>query len=141
MLWKSLQQQRNRQPHEASSTISYNLPNMRATIVSLLCAAGLSLAQEYPVTVVVELATKTTCAPFKNSTITFDQSTPHYNTNGDLDRVVGLYIGSENDSLCVPYNADGSQTIDADDGYFFDLGDSIHVSPPVKDDYIQCGLE
>ncbi|KAI0445242.1 hypothetical protein F4803DRAFT_509037 [Xylaria telfairii] len=113
---------------------------MRATILSLLFAAGLSSAQEYTVFVTVESATNKKCAPYKNSTIEFDQSTPYYNTNGNLDRVVGLYIG-EHESLCIPYNADGSQTINTNDNYYFGFGYSIHVSTPVKVDYILCGLE
>ncbi|KAI0416553.1 hypothetical protein F5X98DRAFT_343576 [Xylaria grammica] len=113
---------------------------MRATILSLLFAAGLASAQEYRVAVIVESPTNKTCAPYKNSTIEFDQSTPYYNTNGNLDRVVGLYIG-QNESLCIPYNADGSPTIPTNDNYYFGFGDAIHVSPPVKVDYILCGLE
>jgi hypothetical protein len=113
---------------------------MRATILSLLFAASLSSAQQFIVDVIVESATGKSCAPYKNTTITFDQLTPYYNTNGDLDHVVGLYIG-EHVSLCIPYNADGSQTIKTNDNYYFGFGYSIHVSPPVKVDYIGCGLE
>ncbi|KAH8163912.1 hypothetical protein CIB48_g4355 [Xylaria polymorpha] len=113
---------------------------MRATILSLLFAAGLASAQQFPVVVIVESATNKTCAPYKNTTIEFDQSTPYYNTNGNLDRVVGLYIG-QYESLCIPFNADGSFTIKTDDNYYFGFGDAIHVSPPVKVDYIHCGLE
>ncbi|KAI1173469.1 hypothetical protein F4777DRAFT_580941 [Nemania sp. FL0916] len=113
---------------------------MRATILSLLFAAGLASAQQYIVDVIVESATGKSCAPYKNATITFDQSEPYYNTNGDLDHVTGLY-GGQHDSLCIPYNADGSQTIQTRDNYYFGFGYAIHVSPPVKVDYILCGLE
>ncbi|KAI1366271.1 hypothetical protein F5Y08DRAFT_301712 [Xylaria arbuscula] len=113
---------------------------MRVTIASLL-AAGLSLAQEYPITVIVESATNKTCAPYKNTTIGFDQLTPYYNTNGNLDHVVGLYVDGKNQSLCIPYNNDGSFTIKGNDNYYFGFDSFIHVSPPVKVDYIRCGLE
>ncbi|KAI1739860.1 hypothetical protein F4680DRAFT_420325 [Xylaria scruposa] len=114
---------------------------MRATILSLLFAAGLASAQEYRVSVIIESATNKTCAPYKNSTVEFDQLTRYNNTNGNLDHVVGLYINGQNQSLCIPFNADGSFTIKTNDNYYFGFGYSIHVSPPIKIDYILCGLE
>ncbi|KAI0543845.1 hypothetical protein F4679DRAFT_567072 [Xylaria curta] len=132
---------KTRQTNEVSSTPSYELPNMRATILSLLVAAGLASAQEYLVSVIVESATNKTCAPYKNTTIEFDQSSRYYNTNGNLDRVIGLYIGGQNQSLCIPFNADGSFTIKTNDNYYFGFDNYIHVSPPIKVDYILCGLE
>ncbi|KAI0191322.1 hypothetical protein F4808DRAFT_444007 [Astrocystis sublimbata] len=114
---------------------------MRATTLSLLVAAGLVSAQDYLVTIVVETATGKSCAPYKNTTLVIDQSTPYYNTNGDLDRVVGLSLEGENESLCIPYNADNSFTFDTSSDYYFGFGSSIHVSTPTKVDYIQCGLE
>ncbi|KAI1199396.1 hypothetical protein F5X97DRAFT_322370 [Nemania serpens] len=113
---------------------------MRATLLSLLLAAGLSSAQQYIVDVIVESATNRTCAPYKNTTITFDQQTPYYNTHGNLDHVVGLYVG-QHQSLCIPFNADGSQTITTNDNYYFGFGFAIHVSRPIKIDHILCGLE
>ncbi|KAI1810682.1 hypothetical protein GGS20DRAFT_566368 [Poronia punctata] len=118
---------------------------MRATTLSLLFAASLALAQdEPPFVIIVESATGKRCAPYKNTTITFDYYSVYNNTNGDLDQVVGLYAASLTDSICVPYNADGSRTIDDNRGQtqsWFYIDEPLHVSPPVKVDHIICGQE
>ncbi|KAI1812590.1 hypothetical protein GGS20DRAFT_587297 [Poronia punctata] len=108
---------------------------MRATVLSLIFAASLASAQDNNIDVIVE-SPGPDGAP-QNTTITFDQYTPYPNTDGNLDQVIGLYGGK---SVCIPRNEDGSQTIDGDN-YWFGFGTVIHVSPPVKVDYIECGLE
>jgi hypothetical protein len=119
---------------------------MRAAILSLLLAAGLASAQEYLVTVVVETVTNKTCGRLpspktQKTTLTFDQTIPYKNTNGNLDRVVGLSLIGENESLCIPYNSDGSFTISTDETYWFGFGQEIHRSRPIKVDEIRCGQE
>ncbi|KAI1113500.1 hypothetical protein F5Y14DRAFT_452036 [Nemania sp. NC0429] len=116
---------------------------MHATVLSLLFAVGLVAAQENAVTITVESATGCPTKPYVNRTISVlnDASQPYYNTNGNLDRVAALYE-TEGVSLCIPQNADGSNTVPDNEQYYLYDNTPMHISPRgVKIDHIVCGLE
>ncbi|KAI0393843.1 hypothetical protein F5Y17DRAFT_430484 [Xylariaceae sp. FL0594] len=116
---------------------------MRASTLSLVFAAALVSAQnfDYYVSVVIETATNKKCAPFKNTTLTFEQSIEQHNTDGNMDRVVGLYVEGKNQSICLPFKPDGTQPISSNGQDYFGYDSYMLFSPPVQLASILCGLE
>ncbi|KAI0438826.1 hypothetical protein F4803DRAFT_533728 [Xylaria telfairii] len=116
---------------------------MYATVLSLLFATGLVAAQENAVTITVESATGCATKPYVNKTISVfnDATQPYYNTNGNLDRVTALYE-TGGASLCIPQNADGSNTVPDNQQYYLYNDTPMHISTTgVHIDHIVCGLE